>query len=1096
MTSLRKNPYPGTREFAADEKDNFFGRREEIDILAALVLARRTSLLFAQSGAGKSSLINAGLVPELTRREEIGRGRRRRPVQKMHVLPVTGVGGGIPSRLGRPLENVYVFSALHSLFPEAEPDTLAGQRLSGGIAPLVEEAGGGSEVPVLLVFDQFEELFTQHVERWRERLAFFEKLAEALEEHSGLHMLFSMREDFIAELTPFADLLPGGLRDRFRLERLRPEAALRALRRPAERAGSPFAEGVAEELVDNLRRGQAGRRRDLRVPGAESSDEPAQGEYVEPVHLQIVCWRLWENLDADRTSIEQRDLQRLGDVDQALSGFYRDGLRSVLERTPVPEHRLRGWFEDTPLITPARTRGLVYRGAEQTEGLPNAAVDELVDAYLLRAIRRGGDTWYELAHDRLVEPILADNREWRAEHLKPLTVAAEAWEEADRDPRKLYSGALLVATRARLETNPDEYSQLELEFLDASTTVEQTAVRRRRRQVLTTIGVTAGLAIAAMLSTWFWALASKAKRVAYSRELAAHSAGQLEEDPELSLLLALEAVDMLETAEATAALRQALLEPRVLEESAAKNPTGERFAEPISPEGCSVAEVKKTLRFRSAALSHGEDPYVGAGDSYGVVRIAPAARDCVENLMENPVLELRAHREQVTDVAFSKDGELVLTASDDGTAAVWAMRSGRPVARLRGHREPVLKAAFGPKSNQIRTSSRHTTRLWEIDLPRWSSSIENRANEIRISPGGRLLVARSNRLVRVLDIKSGRPMAPLDAGGKRINAVAFSPDGNWVATAGADHVVRVESLEGRRRRQLVGHDGEVTTVTFGGKLLLSTGADDKARLWDWRSEEELRSFPHEDGSEAALSPGADRIVAIGIGEPHSAEIWRLDRPEPVVLPHPDRVRGASFDSAGHRVVTACDDGTVRLWGIDGKPLNERPIGDEVLFEITDRAVLYGASFNADGSSVLIWGEASTAYLWWPEKGETLVRMSHDADSEAPLFSDNGEFVLTYGSDQAQAWDARSPYPQQVGRLVLAGPAAKVVAQAWSADGRQLAVAWRSVDSALLGTRSWIELHSCEVCLPLAELQTSAQERLNKRQPKRSLTEGEQRRYLP
>ena len=119
---MRGNPFPGTREFRTDEEENFFGRRQEVAILSGLVQARRVSLLFAQSGAGKSSLINAGLIPELTREHEIGRGRRRRTVRNMSVLPVAGVGGGVPSRLGRPPENVFVFSALYSLFPNAEPD--------------------------------------------------------------------------------------------------------------------------------------------------------------------------------------------------------------------------------------------------------------------------------------------------------------------------------------------------------------------------------------------------------------------------------------------------------------------------------------------------------------------------------------------------------------------------------------------------------------------------------------------------------------------------------------------------------------------------------------------------------------------------------------------------------------------------------------------------------------------------------------------------------------------------------------------------------------------------------------------------------------
>ncbi len=182
----RTNPYPGTRAFGTGDHDGFFGRGEEVEILTAMVLARRASLLFAPSGAGKSSLIQAGLIPELTRSRGIGRGQRR-SVRRMAVLPVTGVGGGMSSRLGREPENVFVFQALYGLTPDIEPDELVDRRLADGVAPLIERIEDAGEVPMLLVIDQFEELFTRHTARWRERLPFFEQLVETLERHDGLH---------------------------------------------------------------------------------------------------------------------------------------------------------------------------------------------------------------------------------------------------------------------------------------------------------------------------------------------------------------------------------------------------------------------------------------------------------------------------------------------------------------------------------------------------------------------------------------------------------------------------------------------------------------------------------------------------------------------------------------------------------------------------------------------------------------------------------------------------------------------------------------------------------------------------------------------
>ncbi len=441
-------------------------------------MARRASLFFAQSGAGKSSLLRAGLIPELTRQETIGRGRRARSYQKMWVLPILSVGGAIPSQITEPIDNIYVFSALFSLLPDTEPNNLARLSLVEGLRPLFTadegEVPGSSpqshslqpgDIATLLVFDQFEELFTQHVTRWSDRESFFRQVAQAIEAYPTLHVLFTMREDYIAELTPYINLLPEQLRPRFRLERLQRDAALQAVEQPAAKAGRIYDEGVAEELVDNLRRTQSGRLGHGH-PGRKGETETL-GEYVEPVHLQIVCHQLWNNLPSNEVVILAKDVKEFGDVDQALTGFYEDALARVIHQTKVSERRLRTWF-DTQLITPAHTRDLVYRGSTKTEGLPNEAVDILNDAYIIRANVRGQDTWYELAHDRLVEPIWASNRNWLVTYSNPLATAMQEWLAAGRDPRKLLRGRRLKAAQAYTDNHPEDVLEEEQAYLEES----------------------------------------------------------------------------------------------------------------------------------------------------------------------------------------------------------------------------------------------------------------------------------------------------------------------------------------------------------------------------------------------------------------------------------------------------------------------------------------------------------------------------------------------------------------------------------------------------------------------------------------------------
>ena len=101
----------------------------------------------------------------------------------------------------------------------------------------------------------------------------------------NLWVVLALREDYVAPIEPYAPLLADRMRARFYMERMGVDAALDAIRRPAELGGRPFAAGVAEQLAEDLRQ--------VRVPGQEAT---IPGQYVEPVQLQVVCFQLWENI--------------------------------------------------------------------------------------------------------------------------------------------------------------------------------------------------------------------------------------------------------------------------------------------------------------------------------------------------------------------------------------------------------------------------------------------------------------------------------------------------------------------------------------------------------------------------------------------------------------------------------------------------------------------------------------------------------------------------------------------------------------------------------------------------------------------------------
>ncbi len=184
------------------------------------------------------------------------------------------------------------------------------------------------------------------------------------------------------------------------MQRLEYGAALEAVCGPAELAGRPFVPGVAEKLVDNLRQIQAYGRH---------GTQP--GQFIEPVQLQIVCYQLWQKAQQSQARRITDAILADYDVDGALTQFYEAAIRKTASKVGETETTLRQWVQKN-LITEGGTRGTLYRGPRQSGGIATAAADLLVSEFLLRTEQRAAGAWYELVHDRFVEPIKKSNEAW------------------------------------------------------------------------------------------------------------------------------------------------------------------------------------------------------------------------------------------------------------------------------------------------------------------------------------------------------------------------------------------------------------------------------------------------------------------------------------------------------------------------------------------------------------------------------------------------------------------------------------------------------------------------------------------------------------
>ena len=159
------------------------------------------------------------------------------------------------------------------------------------------------------------------------------------------------------------------MRDRYFLEPLRRPAAELAISRPLQDTRRSFAPEAVADLVRRLTTS--------RVEADDSSIIQVDGEFVEPVLLQVVCQTLWSALPAEVTTITLDDAVGLADVDTSLARFYSDAVQEAAALGLVSEAEIREWFQENLLTQPGGTRAAVHRGATMTEGMPNQVVSLL-----------------------------------------------------------------------------------------------------------------------------------------------------------------------------------------------------------------------------------------------------------------------------------------------------------------------------------------------------------------------------------------------------------------------------------------------------------------------------------------------------------------------------------------------------------------------------------------------------------------------------------------------------------------------------------------------------------------------------------------------
>lgn len=435
------------------------------------------------------------------------------------------------------------------------------------------------------------------------------------------------------------------------------------------------------------------------------------------------------------------------------------------------------------------------------------------------------------------------------------------------------------------------------------------------------------------------------------------------------------------------------------------------------------------------------------------------------------------HSSRVSSVAVSPDGTRALTGSYDGTARLWDATSGRQLVVFSGHRGPVKSVAFSPDSSTILTGSLDgTARLWDASQEHCRAVFEVPialigVNSVAFSPDASKIVTCSLDGARIWDIATGVQQVETGTYKSGFQAIAWSPEGNFILTGSDDGTARLwDATSGRKVAVFSGHRASVNSVTFSpdGSTILTGSSDGTARLWDV-----IRARPASDTDGEAEKVDCVALSSDGVRmfvgfDDRTISVWKLGNPDEQLLsfkspdyeinciacspsgqqfvtgplyglPHLwDSSRGIRLQTFGSRytssndaifcpdekhVVTA-DEKTTHIWDI--------MTGKKVL-GINERHDVFSVAVSPDNSKVATGSWTGTVRIWDAHTGKRLVTLSgHKGWISSLAFSPDGKVLLTGSLDNsARLWDAAA------GRCVrlLVGHSGAVRRCCFSPDGR-------------------------------------------------------------
>ncbi len=1034
------NPYRGLFAFREQDTAFFFGRTTFIAQLLKEMQQNVLVSVIGASGSGKSSLVFAGLLPQLHLQQErlvIAARPGNDPFRSVAAVAVP-----ILCHEQSEVERLLEMNAMSERLQRGE------LRLFDVFEAIQRTA---PERSLLVMFDQLEELYTLcRDDALRRR--FLEALME-LEtafRTSGIagNILLALRADFLGKAVSFAPFAAHLQRSGLILAPMDVNDLREVIEAPAQKCGVAIEDGLTDRILQTI------------------SDEPGS----LPL-LQFALTQLWEHRQGQ--TLTHAAYNAIGGVEHALAAYAEQVYHAL-----TPDEQARAQHIFTQLVRPGEGTEDTRRLASSPEiGEENWTVAvKLADARLVVTNQKppaassaempsAPDGTVELVHEALISgwqrlrEWLEADREFRMWQER-LRVALRQWKNHQGDQSALLRGLPLAEAEIWMMKRLRQFGAEELRFITASLRAHHKLLWQRRIGRFAFAGLIGLSIFAFVLLRNDVVLQHRVADINQMNALLQSSRAKfLSHDELASLLAGLRAGSMAKRLNAPPFLGLQIV--------------------------FNLREIADTIRERNRLEGHSLSVECLALSPDGTLAVS-GSHDRVANVWHLPDGRLRyalqGHASGIRAAAISPDGKILATGGTDRSIRLWNLADGAALKTLVGHVGTVRSLDFSPDSKTLLSSGTDSLILiWNVERGSNTRILTGHAETVTIARYSHdpnvILSASEDATIKIWDAVSGKETATLRGHTGQVWDMALHPDGAIIATAGEDRTIKLWNLQTSAEiMTLRGHTDAVRSLAFSpdGELLAS-GSDEfdcTIRLWNVADGKEIEQWKGHYNSVGQLRFTPDGSMLVSGSDDHTIKLWQRREPHEAYALRSQHqlVKSVAFHPQRPLLAAGNADGTVTLWNLtdnrevrtfeghlgaarsvafspDGRLLasggHDASINLWNLDSMTEERTLTGhgkiirsLSFSPDGALLASGSEDHTVKVWNVATGELLHTLyGHQDRVPAVAFSPNGKWLASASEDQSiRLWDAAQGRELQI----FSGHRVAVRALAFSPDSRILA----------------------------------------------------------